>query len=64
MFDEKHDEASVCFLREFDKSLLRWKQRRDACGRKIRPREYAALLRTIFLKRISISLHPFFRFPF
>ena len=29
MFDEKHDEASVCFLREFDKSLLRWKQRRD-----------------------------------
>ena len=64
MFDEKHDEASVCFLREFDKSLLRWKQRRDACSRKIRPREYATLLRMIFLKRISISLHPFFRFPF
>ncbi len=27
MFDEKQDEASVCFLRGFDKSLLRWMER-------------------------------------
>ena len=27
MFDEKQDEASVFFLRRFDKSLLRWMER-------------------------------------
>ncbi len=63
MFDEKQDEASVCFLGEFDKSLLRWMERGRLWSENSAPGIRRAFADEI-LKRISISLHPFFRFPF